>query len=67
MAKSADTELSSIRVRPALHRRAKSLAALAGLPLADFATKVFSPALDEAEKELSRLRDERPSRGREVE
>jgi hypothetical protein len=66
VAKSADTELSSLRVRPALKNRAKSLAALAGMPLADFAGELLGPALDKAERELSRLKGERPDRGRPI-
>ena len=58
---------SSIRVRTPLHLRAKSLAALAGKPLADFTNELLSPALDRAEKELSKLRGDRPNPGRTIE
>jgi hypothetical protein len=62
--KSPTNMLSCLRVRPEVHRRAKSLAARAGVPLADFAGRIIEPALDRAEKELTRLEGDRPSHGR---
>jgi len=63
-----NTVLKSLRVRPPLHSKTKSLAALAGRPLADFVGDLLTPALEKAERELrtARLDGERPSRGREI-
>lgn len=66
MRKSPETESSSLRVRPELHRRTKSYAALLGKPLADVAGELLTPALDRAERELSRLKGERPDRTRSI-
>jgi hypothetical protein len=48
-------------VRPDLHHRIKILAAQRGQSVVDMTDELITPVLDRAEKELSRLKGDRPS------